>query len=71
MTTTQTIQPELARLRRIIEETGRTQTEIAIDAGMSPGNLSRILSGGRRTSLVVVKQVLAACGATWADLVGE
>ncbi len=67
-TTTETILPELARIRQIIEETGRTQTEIAIDAGMAPGDLSRTLSGGRRTSLIVVKRVLAACGATWADL---
>lgn len=60
---------ELARLRSIVEQSGLTQSQVAERAEMSQGDLARALSGKRaNVSLALVRRILVACDARWADL---
>ena len=57
------------RLRALIDDSGRTASAVAAEAGMGPEQLSQILRGYRANpSVDVVGRVLGALGASWADL---
>jgi hypothetical protein len=60
---------EFARLAWVVDSIGLPRSEIAKLAQMSPGDLTRLLSGRRpNASLALVGRVLAACGEPWAAL---
>jgi hypothetical protein len=66
---TESIPPEITQLTRVVDSSGLRRSEVARLAEMSPGNLTRLLSGRRsNASLAVVGRVLAACGENWAAL---
>lgn len=57
------------RLRYLVEQDGRTQTEIAESVGMSQAHLSQILNGIRdKPSADTVGRLLTAMGKRWRDL---
>ena len=60
----------VARLRELVAECGLNQSEVAarVEPPISQGDLSRLLSGGRRVSLDLFDRVRVAVGAKWADL---
>jgi transcriptional regulator with XRE-family HTH domain len=61
--------PEIVRLRDLIAESGLTRADVADRAGLTPGNLSRLLSGRRSPHLETVRRVLVALGSEdWGDL---
>jgi transcriptional regulator with XRE-family HTH domain len=55
-------------IRKLRQERGATQEEVAIDAGTNAGNLSRIERCQQQPSLELVEQIAAALGTTVADL---
>jgi transcriptional regulator with XRE-family HTH domain len=61
--------PPVARLLELVEADGRTRNEIAAAAGMSPAQLSQVLTGHRADpSITTVGRILAAVGKSWSDL---
>ena len=61
------INPTIAQLATLCDESGLTRCQIAERAGMSPGDLSRLLSGRRDPAISTFDRVRKAIGATWAD----
>lgn len=67
-----TLTPPVARLLELVEADGRTRNEIAAAAGMSPAQLSHVLTGHRAApSITSVGRILAALGKSWKDLEPE
>jgi transcriptional regulator with XRE-family HTH domain len=61
--------PPVARLLELVEADGRPRGVIAAAAGMSPAQLSQVLTGHRADpSITTVGRILAALGKSWADL---
>jgi transcriptional regulator with XRE-family HTH domain len=60
--------PAIDRLRDLVDRSGLTRTEVAGRAGMSPGMITRLLSGARDPSITTVSRVLIAIRCNWADL---
>ena len=61
-----------ARLRAAIDASGKKHYLIAMDAGISPRTLSRILNGYQpRPSFEIVVNIAHAAGVTIGELLGE
>lgn len=61
--------PLMARLLLLVDADPRARHEVAAAAGMSPAQLSQILTGYRADpSVSTVGRILAALGKRWADL---
>lgn len=58
----------IARLATLCDESGLTRADIAERAGMSPGSLSRLLSGKLDPSFSRVARILGSIGCAWGDL---
>ncbi|WP_162795107.1 helix-turn-helix domain-containing protein [Nonomuraea lactucae] len=59
------------RMRGLRRSKGLTLAEVAQQAGLSPGHLSRIESGARQPSIGTLVLLARALGATLADLLAE
>ena len=57
-----TINPTIARLAALCDESGLTRAQIGERMGTSQGNISRLLSGERDPALSSVERLLAAIG---------
>lgn len=61
--------PVIARLLSLVEADGRSRQHIAAAAGMSPAQLSHVLTGHRADpSITTVERILAAIGKSWRHL---
>jgi transcriptional regulator with XRE-family HTH domain len=62
------VAPTIDRLRELVDQSGLTRTEIASRASMTPGMLTRLLSGRRNPSIDSVRRILFAIGCEWGEL---
>lgn len=53
---------EASDLRRVREQAGLSQVDLAARLGMTPSQLSRLESGARRIHLKLINEWLEACG---------
>ena len=68
MTTRTLPTAEIDRLRELVDGSGLTRSDVAGRTGLSPGELTRLLSGTRSPTLQSVKRVLEAIDCGWCDL---
>jgi transcriptional regulator with XRE-family HTH domain len=61
--------PNLGRvIRALRNESGLTQEELAVRAGLHPVHISMLESGRRQPALATFDRLLLALGVTWSDV---
>ena len=60
--------PVTGNIRRLIQESGRSQNQVAVDAGMTPQRMSDLLIGRGTIKACKINQISAALGVSAGDL---